>query len=566
MAQVKLKKLLHQPELAALLGEMTQGEAWGVTDAQGNPLAGTLSTGEGMEIISDGQPLGWVYGAMAPLLVRWLQYVVTQEQDKRTLAQETLDRYREVNLLYDLAEKMHATLDLQALADLVMAETQALLGGHQGCLMLFNPYSQVLEVVSSYGPPVEQTYFPPGMGIAGHIFLSGRAEIVNDVSRDERFVPGLIPIYALMCAPLTTKEGAIGVISVTSNTPMEYTASHLKRLMALAAQAALAISNARAHVNKLQEERLRLNLERFLGGRYRILRTLGTGGFGHTYLAEDLQRPGTPACVVKQLQPARDNPTLMDVARRLFRAEAETLELLGKHDQIPSLLAYFEQDEDFYLVQEYVDGQLLSEELAQTAPCHPHRVMQLIQEILHILAFVHHHQVIHRDLKPENIIRRRRDRKLVLIDFGSVKQCRGATQKQETIAVGTRGYAPSEQYAGRPRFSSDIYAVGIIAIQALTGLPPSQWQAQDGSGQLRWRDHCPDVPADLAQVLDKMVREQTWERYAKTNDVLKALEQVQIPDTPDTEILTPMPTNSEPSLLAQSSRWLVETARRLIQG
>ncbi|WP_247215512.1 protein kinase [Synechococcus sp. C9] len=566
MTQVKLKKLLHQPELAALLGEMTQGQAWGVTDASGNLLAGTLTGGTAAKIHNEGEILGWVYGSQATFLARWLQYVVNQEQAKRTLAQETLDRYREVNLLYDLAEKMHATLDLQALADLVIGETQALLGGTQGCLMLYNPHTQVLEVVSSYGPPVEQTYFPPGMGIAGHVFQTGRAEIVNDVSQDARFVPGLIPIHALMCAPLTTKAGVLGVINVTSETPVEYTASHLKRLMALAAQAALAISNARAHADKLQEERLRVNLDRYLGGRYRILRTLGTGGFGHTYLAEDLQRPGTPACVVKQLQPARDNPTRMDVARRLFRAEAETLEVLGKHDQIPALLAYFEQDEDFYLVQEYIDGQLLSEELAQTAPCHPQRVIQLIQEILNILAFVHHHQVIHRDLKPDNIIRRRRDRKLVLIDFGSVKQCRGANQKQETIAVGTRGYAPSEQYAGRPRFSSDIYAVGIIAIQALTGLPPSQWQAQDGTGQLRWRDHRPDVPADLAQVLDKMVCEQTWERYAKTSDVLKALEQVSIPDTPDTEILTPMPPDPEPSLLAQSSRWLVETARRLIQG
>ncbi len=564
MAPVKLKKLLHQPELATLLAEMAQGEAWGVTDAQGHLLAGSTQAGEGIGLTSEGQTLGWVYGSRATWLARWLQYVVTQEEEKRTLAQETLDRYREVNLLYDLAEKMHATLDLQALADLVIAETQALLGGYQGCLMLYNPHSQVLEVVSSYGPPVEQTYFPPGMGIAGHVFQTGRAEIVNHVTQDTRFVPGLIPIQALMCAPLNTKAGVLGVINVTSDTPVEYTASHLKRLMALAAQAALAISNARAHANKLQEERLRLNLDRFLGGRYRILRTLGTGGFGHTYLAEDLQRPGTPACVVKQLQPARDNPTLMEVARRLFRAEAETLEMLGKHDQIPALLAYFEQDNDFYLVQEYVDGQLLSDELAQTAPCHPHRVIQLVQEILSILAFVHHHQVIHRDLKPENIIRRRRDRKLVLIDFGSVKQCRGATQKQETIAVGTRGYAPSEQYAGRPRFSSDIYAVGIIAIQALTGLPPSQWQAQDGSGQLCWRDHCPDIPADLAQVLDKMVREQPWERYAQTHDVLSALEQIHIPETPDTEIFTPTP--PEPSLLAQSSRWLVETARRLIQG
>ncbi|MEN9217208.1 MAG: GAF domain-containing protein [Gloeomargarita sp. HHBFW_bins_162] len=565
MAPVKLKKLLQQPDLAAILTEMTQGQVWGVTDAEGSLLAGTVTDGDGIAITNEGQPLGWVYGTRAHLLARWLQYVVRQEQDKRTLAQETLDRYREVNLLYDLAEKMHATLDLQALSDLVMAETQNLLGGHQGCLMLFNPHSQVLEVVSSYGPSVEQTYFPPGMGIAGHVFLTGRAEIVNDVSHDERFVPGLIPIRALMCAPLVTKEGTIGVINVTSDTPTEYTASHLKRLMALAAQAALAISNARAHASKLQEERLRLSLDRFLGGRYRILRTLGAGGFGHTYLAEDLQRPGTPACVVKQLRPARDNPTLMEVARRLFRAEAETLEVLGKHDQIPSLLAYFEQDEDFYLVQEYIDGQLLSDELAQTAPYHPHRVVELIREILHILTFVHHHHVIHRDLKPENIIRRRQDRKLVLIDFGSVKQCRGGLQKQETIAVGTRGYAPSEQYAGRPRFSSDIYAVGIIAIQALTGLPPGEWQAQDGSGQLRWRKHCPDVAEDLAYILDKMVREQPWERYAKTSDVLHALEQVHIPETPDTEILTPMPP-PEPSLLVQSSRWLVETARRLIQG
>ncbi|MEN9271938.1 MAG: hypothetical protein Q6K18_02035, partial [Gloeomargarita sp. DG_1_5_bins_55] len=124
MAPLKLKKLLQQAELAAILAALTQGQAWGVADAQHQRLAGTFTGGEGIALTSAGQTIGWVYGAMAPVLARWLQYLIVQEEDKRALAQETLDRYREINLLYDLAEKMHATLDLQALADLVMAETQ----------------------------------------------------------------------------------------------------------------------------------------------------------------------------------------------------------------------------------------------------------------------------------------------------------------------------------------------------------------------------------------------------------------------------------------------------------
>lgn len=159
-----------------------------------------------------------------------------------------------------------------------------------------------------------------------------------------------------------------------------------------------------------------------LDQRYQVVEVLGQGGFGHTYTAKDTRRPGNPTCVVKLLKPAISDPDFLQTARRLFNSEAETLEKLGNHDQIPRLLAYFEENEEFYLVQEFIDGHPLSAELAPGQRWDESQVIQLLQEVLSILEFVHSNGVIHRDLKPDNLIRRTSDSKLVLVDFGAVKQ------------------------------------------------------------------------------------------------------------------------------------------------
>ncbi|MBD1879739.1 CHASE2 domain-containing protein [Coleofasciculus sp. FACHB-T130] len=264
-----------------------------------------------------------------------------------------------------------------------------------------------------------------------------------------------------------------------------------------------------------------------LGGRYKVVKVLGAGGFSQTYIAEDTQRPRNPKCVVKHLKPARQDPAFLQVARRMFKTEAKTLEKLGHHQQIPHLLAYFEQDQQFYLVQEFIEGSPLSDELHQGTRLSESEIIQFLQDVLGILEFVHAYQVIHRDIKPSNLIRRRQDGKLVLIDFGAVKEIRtqltsGTDQTSITVGIGTQGYVPSEQLAGKPKYSSDIYALGITAIQLLTGLRPNQLPEDPETSEIIWRDKV-KVSDRLAAILDKMVRYHFRDRYQSATEVSQAI-------------------------------------------
>ncbi|HEY9658107.1 MAG TPA: serine/threonine-protein kinase, partial [Allocoleopsis sp.] len=231
-----------------------------------------------------------------------------------------------------------------------------------------------------------------------------------------------------------------------------------------------------------------INSDKPLGGRYKVISQLGAGGFGRTFLAEDLHLPGHPRCVVKQLKPHFKSDDTLQMARRCFNTEAQVLYQLGNYDQIPRLLAHFEDRQEFYLAQEFVAGTSLTAELLEGQPWSEAKVVEFLEDVLRILTFVHQQQVIHRDLKPSNLIRRQPDQKIVLIDFGAVKQVGVQNYDVETgltnltISIGTQGYMPNEQLAGKPRFSSDIYAVGIIAIQALTGIHPRYFE-EDEKGE-----------------------------------------------------------------------------------
>ncbi|MEH1933194.1 MAG: CHASE2 domain-containing serine/threonine-protein kinase [Nostoc sp.] len=266
-----------------------------------------------------------------------------------------------------------------------------------------------------------------------------------------------------------------------------------------------------------------------LSGRYQISKTLGAGGFGRTYLAQDTQRPGNPICVVKKLMPARQDTRFLQVARRLFNSEAEILESLGKHHQIPELLAYFEDDQEFYLIQQYIEGHTLSEELPPGQNVQNESfVMEMLKQVLEILVFVHQHRVIHRDIKPTNIIRCAQDNRLVLIDFGAVKLMQPPSSEQTelaTVAIGTRGYAPPEQFAGHPRLCSDIYALGMIGIQAITGIPPQELHPNPETGNVMWRQTAP-VSEELAVILDKMVCYHFSDRYQSAAAVLQDLKRM----------------------------------------
>ncbi|MFK0729651.1 MAG: protein kinase [Gloeotrichia echinulata GP01] len=265
---------------------------------------------------------------------------------------------------------------------------------------------------------------------------------------------------------------------------------------------------------------------KLLDHRYQVIRVLATGGFGQTYIAQDTRRPGNPVCVVKHLKPASSDPRVFDTAKRLFQSEAETLEHLGNHDQIPRLLAYFDENQEFYLVQEFIAGPTLGEELVPGQPWGESQVLQLLQEVLEILEFVHSQGVIHRDIKPDNIIRRTADNKFVLVDFGAVKQLRtqlvsSGGQPTATVVIGTPGYMPTEQGQGKPRPNSDIYSLGIIAIQALTGVPAAQLEEDPDTGEILW-EHLLPGNSRLASVLTKMVRYHFKDRYQTATEALRA--------------------------------------------
>ncbi|AFZ02624.1 serine/threonine-protein kinase [Calothrix sp. PCC 6303] len=272
---------------------------------------------------------------------------------------------------------------------------------------------------------------------------------------------------------------------------------------------------------------------KILDGRYQIISKLGQGGFGTTFLAIDKKLPNNDQCVVKLFSPQVDDPDSLHEARRLFNNEAIVLNTLGSHDQIPRLLAHFEEDEQFYLVEEFVSGEELTHEINPGKKLTEEEVISLLKDILKILEFVHRHGVIHRDLKPSNLIRRKHDRQIVMIDFGSVKQLTSQTinihqPSPLTVIVGTHGYMPSEQTQGLPRLCSDVYAVGIIAIQALTGLVAVSLPQDSFTGEILWREQLQSgqVSSRLADVLDKMVKYDFRQRYQSATEVLQALEKV----------------------------------------
>lgn len=280
-------------------------------------------------------------------------------------------------------------------------------------------------------------------------------------------------------------------------------------------------------------------LGKLLEGRYQVMQILSAGGFCQTYLAKDTSFADHPICVVKHLKPASNSNSLQTL-RWLFTGEAQALKKLGNHDRIPQLLDHFEENQEFYLVQEFVQGHTLSAEMPPGQRWRESQVFQLLQEILDIIQFIHSHGLIHRDIKPSNLLRRQQDNKFVLIDFGSVKQAWSQVitlQGQKihtfaiglpaTITVGTPGYMPTEQERGKPRPNTDIYALGMVCIQALTGLHPTQLVEDPNTCEIIWQQHC-YVSAGLADILNKMIRYNFKDRYQSAAEVLEALQPLAI--------------------------------------
>lgn len=271
-----------------------------------------------------------------------------------------------------------------------------------------------------------------------------------------------------------------------------------------------------------------LTTGQLIGGHYEVISRLGGGGFGETYLSRDLHLPDRPSRVIKRLCPRTEDVSVLQLSRRFFETEAQVLYRLGTHPQIPQLFAHFEELSEFYLVQEYIDGRDLSHELLRGKIWEQFTVVDLLQNLLTVLSFVHQNNVIHRDIKPENIIRRR-DGQLFLIDFGVVKQIATPTIASQsieltnyTVGIGTPGYMPSEQAHGEPKLASDIYAIGMIGIQALTGIPPSHLGKNDNL-EILWRQNAQKVYPEFADILSQMVRFDFRQRYQSADAANNAL-------------------------------------------
>lgn len=257
-------------------------------------------------------------------------------------------------------------------------------------------------------------------------------------------------------------------------------------------------------------------MENLLLNRYEIVKSLSSGGFGDTFLAKDTQVPSQKLVVVKRLKPANaGSNTSTELIEKLFEKEASVLEDLGEHNsQIPKLYSYFSDNNEFYLVQEYIQGVSLSD----AAPIGQEQAKMILSSLLATLKYIHGKGIIHRDIKPENIILRDSDRLPVLIDFGAVKETMGMVtlgsgSTVSSVVIGTRGFMAPEQSAGRSVFSTDLYALGLTVIYAMTKKLPVEFATSQLTGELDWQSEIPNINQELAKVLDKSIKMEPSRRY-----------------------------------------------------
>jgi serine/threonine protein kinase len=260
--------------------------------------------------------------------------------------------------------------------------------------------------------------------------------------------------------------------------------------------------------------------------RYRALKLIGQGGFGKTFQAIDEDKPSKPYCVIKQFFPSAQGTGTLQKAAELFKEEAIRLDSLGRYPQIPELYAYFTaNDGRQYLVQEYIEGQNLEQELKQEGVFNEAKIKHLLSDILPILEFIHSKQVIHRDIKPENIIRRKSDNKLILVDFGAAKFVSPLNRSMTGTIIGSAEYVAPEQGNGKAVNASDLYSLGVTGIYLLTGISPFDL-FDVGEHQWVWRQWLVDNPVsnELGNILDKLIEFGTKKRYQSASEVLSALQ------------------------------------------
>ncbi|MEH1783079.1 MAG: serine/threonine-protein kinase [Nostoc sp.] len=289
--------------------------------------------------------------------------------------------------------------------------------------------------------------------------------------------------------------------------------------------------------------------------RYRAIKPIGQGGFGKTFLAVDEDKPSKPRCVIKQFYPQSQGTNTLAKAVELFNQEAVQLDELGKHPQIPELLAYFTQEARQYLVQEFIDGQNLAQELAHKGAFSETQIWQLLNDLLSVLQFCHARHVIHRDIKPENIILRSSDSKLVLVDFGAAKSATGTALNRTGTSIGSPEYVAPEQMRGRAVFASDIYSLGATCVNLLTQRSPfDSYDTQNDTWV--WQQYLQTpISNPLSRILNKMLESIPIRRYQTVDEVLKDLNQYsQVAATPANAAkpIPQSPPNSPPAFLSKS--------------
>ncbi|MTJ49510.1 serine/threonine-protein kinase [Dolichospermum sp. UHCC 0259] len=266
-----------------------------------------------------------------------------------------------------------------------------------------------------------------------------------------------------------------------------------------------------------------------LNNRYQVIQVLGAGGFGETFLAEDTYMPSRRRCVIKQLKPISNDPQIYQIIQQRFEREAATLEYLGEaNDQIPKLYAYFSENGLFYLVQEWVHGQTLTNVIQSQGQLRENTVRDILLSLLSVLDYVHSKGIIHRDIKPDNIILREIDNKPVLIDFGAVKETirttiNAAGHPTQSLVIGTPGFMPSEQAIGRPVYATDIYSLGLTAIYLLTGKYPQELETHPHTGQVIWQQFAGGISQQLVMLLTQAIEPRPGDRFTTANKMLYAV-------------------------------------------
>nr|WP_083260370.1 serine/threonine-protein kinase [Cyanobacterium sp. IPPAS B-1200]OEJ79682.1 hypothetical protein A5482_09285 [Cyanobacterium sp. IPPAS B-1200] len=279
---------------------------------------------------------------------------------------------------------------------------------------------------------------------------------------------------------------------------------------------------------------------KIINGRYEIVDNLAKGDIRETFLAKDTQMPSEKLVVIKKLKPLDSQNNNLELVQNLFAKQAQILEQIGQNStQIPTLYDYFTEDEQFYLIQEYIEGKTLADiGIINFARCEV-----ILSSLLNTLKYIHSQNIIHRDIKPENIIIRQKDGLPVLTDFGAIKETMGAVDNLSAESPkinATTGFVAPEQSAGRIIFSSDLYALGLTMIYALTGKYPLEFANNPLTGELDWDNSLPNIPAPLKTTLQKAIKIEAGQRYHTAQEMYLALHQSQPQTiTQDTVLVAP---------------------------